>query len=216
MRKLLLLSTLFLAVNALASAQERAKPELFVGYSYENIESGIESDDLRATGITRTSLDERFKLNGFNISATGYITKRFGITGDFSAGFNSRTDNFDAIQVKSKLTLYNITVGPQVKFFSERKAAPFVHALLGVSRRKLKETATDPAAAGLAEATDSTTNFAMNLGGGLDVRLNERLDLRLIQVDYNPVFLKARTIEGVNFSSRTLNGVRVSVGLVIR
>jgi hypothetical protein len=35
-------------------------------------------------------------------------------------------------------------------------------------------------------------------------------------VDYNPVFLKARTIAGVNFPERTANGMRISVGLVIK
>jgi len=37
-------------------------------------------------------------------------------------------------------------------------------------------------------ATGGTTRFPMNLAGGLAVRLNDTLALRLIRLDYNPVF----------------------------
>ena len=56
----------------------------------------------------------------------------------------------------------------------------------------------------------------MNLGGGIDVRLNERIDIRVIQVDFNPIFLKSRTVEGITFPGRTAHGVRFSIGLVIK
>lgn len=216
MRKLFLLPLLVFVSTMVCFAQDRTRAEIFAGYSYESMESGIKSSDFQGTGITRTSLDERFNLNGLNASVAGYVTRHFGIVGDFSAGFNSRRDSFDTIQTRSKLSVYNITGGPQVKFFSDRRAAPFLHALFGIARRRLKETAIAPTAASIASATDSSTSFAMNLGGGIDVRLSDRFDLRLIQVDYNPIFLRERIIEGEIFPGRTLNGVRISVGLVIK
>ncbi|HEY3026569.1 MAG TPA: outer membrane beta-barrel protein [Pyrinomonadaceae bacterium] len=216
MRKVLLLVALIAIPVAISHAQDRPRPEFFVGYSYENIDSGIKSTDFAGTGIPRTTLEKRFKLNGFNISGTGYLTKRVGLTGDFSAGFKQRTEDFGIAQARSSFSLYNFTGGPQVKFFSARRVTPFAHALFGISRRKLNEEAIGSGVTSITSATDSTTNFTMNLGGGLDVRLNNRFDLRLIQVDYNPVFLKARTIAGVNFPGRTANGLRISVGLVIK
>ncbi len=215
MRKGLLLIAL-VALHAFTTlAQEKSRPEFFVGYSHENIDSGIKSTDFAGTGIPKTTLENRFKLNGFNVSATGYLTRRFGLTGDFSAGFKSRTEDFGIARARSKFSVYNFTAGPQVKFFNSGRVTPFAHALIGVSRRSLKLDAI-AGATSITSATDSTTSFTMNLGGGLDVRLNDRFDLRLFQIDYNPVFLKERIVDGVNFPSRTANGVRLSVGFVIK
>lgn len=215
MRKVLFLIAVVAIQASITVAQDRARPELFVGYSYENIDSGLKSTDFAGTGIPRTTLENRFKLNGFNVSGTGYLTKRFGLTGDFSAGFKTRTEDFGIAQARSRFSLYNFTGGPQVKFFGVHRVTPFAHALFGVSRRNLNLAAI-AGATSITAATDSTTNLTMNLGGGLDVRLSERLDFRLVQVDYNPVFLKERTIEGVNFPGRTANGLRISIGLVIK
>jgi hypothetical protein len=87
-----------------------------------------------------------------------------------------------------------------------------VHVLAGIARRKLTETFTD----GTNTFTDSNTSFAMNLGGGVDYRLNKRFAWRLIQFDYNPIFLRGRTINTEAFPSRTLNGFRFSTGIVIK
>jgi opacity protein-like surface antigen len=216
MRKVMFLAALIALGGSMTYAQDRSPAEFFAGYTFENIDSGIKSTDFAGTGISSTSLDQRYKSNGFNVSGTGYITKQFGITGDFSAGFERRNDNFGVIQTKAKLALYNITAGPQVKFFSNRRATPFVHALFGVARRSLKETVAAAVGSEITFAEDSTTSFAMNLGGGIDVRLNDRIDLRVIQVDYNPIFLKSRTVEDVNFPSRTAHGLRFSLGLVFK
>jgi len=216
MRKLLFLSTLVMLCASLAYAQDRPGPEFFAGYSFESMDSGIKNSDFAGTSIPTTSLEQRYKLNGFNVSGTGYLTKRFGLTGDFSAGFERRIDTFGTLQTRAKFSVYNITAGPQVKFFNDRRATPFVHALFGVARRSLKETLDVAVAAPITFAEDTTTSFAMNLGGGIDVRLNDRVDFRLIQVDYNPIFLKSRIVEGVNFPGRTAHGLRFSIGLVIK
>lgn len=216
MRKLLFLATLIALCASPTYAQDRSRPEFFAGYSFENIDSGIKSADFAGTGIPRTSLEQRYKLNGFNVSGTGYIRKRFGLTGDFSASFERRIDDFGIVQTWAKFSLYNITAGPQVKFFSHRRATPFVHTLFGVARRSLKETVDSAGVSPITFAEDSTTSFAMNLGGGIDVRVNDRIDVRVIQVDYNPIFLKSRTVEDVNFPSRTAHGVRFSIGLVFK
>ena len=43
----------------------------------------------------------------------------------------------------------------------------------------------------------SSTDFALAIGGGLDVRVSERVDLRVFQVDYNPIFPKQWKRTGV-------------------
>lgn len=216
MKKFLFLATLIVLCASLGYGQDRSRPEFFAGYSFENVDSGLKSSDFTGTDISGTTLDDRFNLNGFNVSGTGYITKRFGITVDVSAGFKSRTENLGVVQARSRLSLYNVTGGPQVKFFSSRPVTPFVHALFGVARRSLKLEAIDAGAVSLAAASDNTTSFAMNLGGGVDVRMNDRIDIRIIQLDYNPIFLKSRTVEGLNLPGRTAQGLRFSVGLVFK
>ncbi len=216
MKRFFLLTTLIALCASPTYAQDRSRPEFFAGYSFETLDSGIKSSDFAGTGIPSTSLEQRYKLNGFNVSATGYLTKRLGITGEFSAGFERRIDDFGVVQTRAKFSVYNLTAGPQVKFFSNRRATPFVHALFGVARRSLKETVDASGGSPITFAEDNTTSFAMNLGGGIDVRLNDRIDIRVIQVDYNPIFLKSRTVEDVVFPSRTAQGLRFSIGLVFK
>jgi hypothetical protein len=209
MQRLALLTIALFASFTIASAQTDKKPEFFAGYSYESVDTGIKSTDLTTT---TTSVDNRFKLNGLNLSATGYLTKRLGITGDFSANFENRTDVFGTDTGNSKVSLYNFTGGPQLRFPSSSKFTPYVHVLAGFARRSLTETFTT----GTDNFTDSNTSFAMNFGGGVDYRLNNRFAWRLVQFDYNPIFLRGRTINTVSFPDRTLNGFRFSTGIVIK
>lgn len=161
MRKLVLLSlfTLLCALPTAAqtAADEDRRPEFFVGYSNLQAEglperntTGSFSDDL---------FGERSGLHGINVEGTGYLTPRFGLTGDFS--YNARSHSFAP------------TGGGQ-----------------DVS------SSTQPATGGniTNSFTTNATDFAMGLGGGLDVRVGERVSLRVFQSDYNPVFLRDRSI----------------------
>src|SRR5256885_14454069 len=127
MRKVLLLIALIAIHACMTYAQDRSRPELFVGYSFENMDSGIKNSDFVGTGIPSTTLENKFNLNGLNISGTGYLTKRFGLTGDFSAGFQTRTDDFGVAHARSRFSLYNFSGGPQEKFFNANRVIPFVH-----------------------------------------------------------------------------------------
>jgi hypothetical protein len=160
MKRLALLTIALFTGSAIASAQTDKKPEFFAGYSFESVDTGIKSTDLTTT---TTSLDNRFKLNGLNLSATGYLTKRLGITGDFSANFANRADIFGTETSNSKVSLYNFTGGPQLRFPSTSKFTPYVQVLAGFARRNLTETFTT----GTNNFTDSNTSFAMNLGGAV-------------------------------------------------
>jgi hypothetical protein len=209
MKRLALLAIVITAGYASAVAQTEKKPEFFAGYSFESADSGIKSTDLT---FTTTSLNNRFHLNGLNLSATGYFSRTLGVTGDFSAHFANRADSFGTSTSNSKVSLYNITGGPQLRFPSTSKLTPFAHVLAGIARRNLTETFTS----GIGNFTDSNTSFAMNFGGVVDYQLNKRFAWRLVQFDYNPIFLRGRTINTVTFPNRTLNGFRFSTGIVIK
>jgi len=206
------LSTLFIGIILAgftsSFAQSEKKPEFFAGYSFEDIDTGIKSSDLNTT----TSLDNRFKTNGFQLSGAAYFTKRFGIAGDFSANYKSRSDVFGATTGQTKFSLYNVTGGPQVRFPSASRFTPFAQALAGFARRNFTETI----AATSTSFNDNKTSFAMNFGGGVDYNLSKRLAWRLFQIDYNPIFLKARTVNSTAIPNHTLNGFRFSTGIVIK
>jgi len=209
MKNVVLLAAILISSCASALAQAEKKPEFFAGYSYESLNTGVSSSDFTAT---TTSLDNRFHLNGVNLSVADYLTKRLGVTADFSAHFNSRGDTFGSTATQSKFSLYNITGGPQLRFTNPGKLTPFVHVLAGVAHRDLTETFTG----GGTNFTDRNTSFAMNFGGGFDYKLNGRFAWRIAQLDYNPIFLRSRTFNSVTFTDRTLNGFRFSTGIVIK
>src|SRR5258706_15077736 len=124
-----------------AFAQSEKKPEFFAGYSYESVNTGVSSNDFATT----TSLDNRSKLNGLNLSFADYFSKRLGVTADFSAHFNSRSDTFGSTAGQSKFSLYNITGGPQLRFLSRSKLSRSTRWLAGLARGKLKGKFSDRA-----------------------------------------------------------------------
>ena len=77
------------------------------------------------------------------------------------------------IQVKN-----NLEDGPRFK--------PFGHALFGVANQKLDVDSPQlPAVLGISDFHVNETSFAMAFGGGLDIKLNERIEIRAVQVDWN-------------------------------
>ena len=208
MKRLTLLTVIVLSSYASSFAQSDQKPEFFGGFSFENVNTGITSSDLG----TISTIDDRFRAVGFNVAGTGYLTKRFGITADFSGHFDNRNDLFGTDTGQTKLSLYNLTGGPQFRFLNSTKFTPFVHGLAGVAWRNFRETIANTSTS----YTDNTSSFALNLGGGVDYKINNRFALRLGEFDYNPIFLRARTVNAADIPNRTLNGFRFSTGIVIK
>jgi len=208
MKRITLLGVIVLSAFATSFAQNDKKPDFFAGYSFETVNTGVTSTDLNTT----TTLDNRFKTNGLNLAGTGYMTKRFGITGDFSANFSSRSDVFGTTTGQTKFSLYNVTGGPQVRFAGSGRLTPFVHGLAGISRRSFTETIASAAST----FTDDKNSFTLNLGGGVDYKLSDRFAWRIFQADYNPIFLRARIVNTTAIPSHTLNGFRFSTGIVIK
>ncbi len=130
-------------------------------------------------GYQFTHLDPNFNANGWNASLTGNFKHVLGITADFSGAYKNQTK------------VYTYTFGP-VLAARLPIVQPFVHALFGGM------TITDGA---------STTGFAMQVGGGLDIGLRKGIGFRLVQADWM----------SLHFSGNTDNkNVRVSTGLVLK
>jgi opacity protein-like surface antigen len=207
MRKATLLAVFIICCAQLAHAQnDERKVEVFGGYSY--LMTDLEEPD--------APLDRFDNLDGFNVAVTGYISKRFGLTGDFSAYFRNQTESVTGGTVRFRSRSFNYLGGPQVRLPNRTRLTPFVHALAGVANNRFafRATATG-ASAPAADVSVSVTDFSLALGGGLDMRINKRIALRLFQVEYNPVFLRDRP-ELNTQGGRRLDNVRFSVGLVFK
>lgn len=98
----------------------------------------------------------------------------------------------------------------------EERIKPFAHALAGFSRQTVhledftdNGNTFDPANwPRRIVGTDriANTGFSMQIGGGLDIRVNRRVDVRVIQFDLNPVKINdqevvefQQPVTGINF-----------------
>ena len=201
MRKPLLLLLLIVCGAAPAAAQDNdSRFEFFAGYSLLRADTEELDEPLNDFG----------NLNGFNVAATGYLTKRFGVTGDVSVQSQSKIENFRGGDASVQARAFNYLGGPQVKFRNGTRATPFVRMLAGVTNNRL-----DIVSMGENEPI-SITDFALAIGSGLDVRVSDHIALRLFQIDYNPVFVRSRTVNGVDIDGQRLDNIRFSVGIVFK
>lgn len=211
MNKLLFSILLFFCAAVFTNAQSDDNPraEFFAGYSVMRTKYEPELPNPPMPVIVAFNGEQT--LNGFNVSATAYLTKGFGLTGDFSGHFktNSLASPLGG-NIETKIRVFNVLGGPQYKFRNSSRVSPFARALFGAAntRSKLSITRLN------SSDTVSSTDFAMAIGGGFDVRVSNHIDLRVFQADYNPIFLRRGNELG--FGKSRADNVRFSFGLVFR
>ena len=211
MHKLFLASLLILCCVPLAVAQsnDRSSVEFFAGYSV--LRTRYEPEQPNPPMPVIVAFAGKQTLNGFNVSASGYFTERFGLTGDFSGHFKTHklADPLGG-NIETHIRVFNLLAGPQYRFSSDSRVTPFVRALAGIANTRARLEVPS------LNVTDtlSSTDFALAIGGGLDVRISERVDLRVFQVDYNPIFLSSGNELG--FGNTRADNVRFSFGVVFK
>lgn len=217
MKKLILASCLAVISAASAFAQSGAttdykKSEFFVGYSNNQVDTGADSDD-----SVRNFFNDRRSFHGFNVSGVANVNRYVGIKGDVSGTY--RNDDFrisvvtgnntQTVAFKANSSLYNFLGGVQIKDnASTARLKPFAYALAGAGHGRVKvKDVSCPTGVDCTDFTsDSETGLAGAFGGGLDIRLSDRVDFRAIKVDYNPI----------RFDGGTQHNVRIGVGLVFK
>jgi hypothetical protein len=129
-----------------------------------------------------------YNLNGVNVSAAENVNSWFGGVLDFSSSFGSNL----GLNVNSQTIMY----GPRIAYRKSRFVTPSVHALFGGIR----------GSRGFDGISVANWRFAVGLGGEIDLRINDKVAFRLIQVDYMPT----------RFQDLHQDNVRASVGFVFR
>ena len=203
-----------MSLAVFAQTSDYKKAEVFVGYSNNQVDSGLSVDE-NFDGIN----DDRSSFHGFNVSGVYNFSRYLGVKGDISGTYNNKRFDFTVptvppstgqVSFVTNNSLYNFLGGIQIKDnASDKRLKPFAHILAGVGhgRIKVKNVVCDPDVdcSGIAGSV-SETGLAGAFGGGLDVKLSDRVDLRAIQVDYNPI----------RFDGATTHNVRFGIGLVFK
>ena len=187
MRRLVMLAGLLLAFApaALAQSDEYKKWEFFGGYSalsFDNL--GGDTDNPNVNDV----LGEKNTLRGFNLAITRNVHKFVGVKFDYS--LHLREDEFSRPAGDGTIdtTVQNFLGGIQVKDNREDgpRFKPFAHALFGVANQKIDVDSPQlPAIFGISDFHVNETSFSMAFGGGIDIKLNDRIDVRAGQIDWN-------------------------------
>jgi opacity protein-like surface antigen len=208
----MLLAILVVASASMAFAQgtDYNKVELSGGYSHARVDTGVEDPDL--DDDVADFLSDRRGFNGFDVSVAGNLTRYFGVKGNVSGHFKSDsfTDGIDTVNTRERM--WNFLGGVQLKDNSkEARVKPFGHVLAGAAHQTV--TFTSP---GLTNDSDiNDTNFAMKFGGGVDIRVHPRVDLRVVEFNYNPIFRGDITFDDEVFRGRTQHNFTIGFGVAI-
>ena len=209
MNKLILAFCLTIISSVFAFAQtDYKKSEFFVGYSNGQVDTGANSEN----GLDEF-FDDRASFHGFNVPASSTST----VTSASKATFRELTKattfrserELTTFRSKRNSSLYNFLGGVQVKDNATTgRLKPFAYALVGAGHGRVKiNNVTCPPGVDCSDLTsDSETGLAGAFGGGLDVRLNDKIDFRVIKVDYNPI----------KFDSGTQHNIRLGIGIVFK
>jgi opacity protein-like surface antigen len=191
------------------TSEDRHGWEVFGGYSNNQVDVGSTNNS-----NFRDTFASREHLGGVEASAVKNISRFIGIKADFSAHVREvqfavpRTIGENEIEtLKLNASLYNFLGG--VQFKDNRKdggrVRPFGHALVGAAygRTSVKSYSTGFCHAQGVSCTGldgDDTGFAAAIGGGVDVKLNNRFTVRAGQADYNPTRLNGTTQHNFRFS----------------
>ncbi len=205
MRKLLLLLAILLVSAPASFAQDYSNWEFFIGYAHERANNGADRLDAKGVRITPSGAtarvdfpSKRVQYNGVTGEVVANVHRNVGLVGNFSATFHNASfrDSLSGQVLNARLSRYTLLFGPRVNFRNESRLIPYAHALFGAARYKADFKDDD-----FTCPDTSETAFAMALGAGLDIRANDRIDIRPIQVDYLPVFFDNRREDGIRFSA---------------
>lgn len=193
MRKLFI-AALFIACAApLTFAQSTSdyhKYDFGALYSHDRVDTGFDDPN-------QNFISQREGFNGVEAFGKYNFSRYVGAVADYS--FHRKTFT-DTIGTDIRVDLNTLMGGVELKDNNtETKVKPFARGLVGFQNASTDVT-------GTTGFKTSDNGFSAAIGGGVDFRINHRLDFRAIQFDYNPT----------RFSGATQNNFRFGIGLIFR
>jgi len=204
---LLLLVGILAAPIVLGQDNDPKRYEFYGGYAYQRASNNADSFDRNgqaSIGGASVDLIQRAQnYHGFTGEFNQNITKHIGLVTSLS-GTYGKSPYVSAITGRTlgaSASRYDLMFGPRYNF-RLGTFNPFAEALFGFEHMRVTFSEA------VANARDADTAFAMAFGGGLDVRLNDRFDVRAIQADYVPTFFNGKS----QANYRVGAGVKVKFG----
>jgi opacity protein-like surface antigen len=186
--------------------------EIYGGYSILLFD-GLETNNVDINDV----LNQRIHFHGAELSGTFNFSRYVGAQFDFS--IHRRSEGLDQFGLAgdAEANIQHFLFGVQVKNNSKDGTwfRPFGHFLAGFSKQKLdfNSPLLTPVIGG-DTFSFRKNSFALNMGGGIDVRITDVFSIRPIKLDYLPVFVDDFDAAGVTFTKRTQRNLRAGAGLV--
>jgi hypothetical protein len=174
-------------VVAAPAAAQTAPAELSAGYQF-----------------TRTP-DVNLPL-GWYVDVAGNVAPMFAVVGEVSGAYKSETIAVGTSSVDATIRLHTFMGGVRVAARGNPKVVPFGQVLLGAARLSGGVSASGPAISTVA-ASDSDTEFALQIGGGVNVLTSGHVGVRL-GADYRRIFIS----DGGENEFRLVAGVVIPIG----
>jgi opacity protein-like surface antigen len=185
MRKAIVIAFMLFSLAGLAAAQIPTAGNVFVGYSYETINS---------TGLNIID-GNRVNMNGWEATLEGKLFPVLGIVADFNGHYGSQSAVFappNGPSFSGNITghEFDVMFGPRVGV-SVGKFRPFGEFEIGVGHMNTNIAGSD-------------SSFATAVGGGIDYKI-----VRIVGVRLEGDYVTTR------FFGTTQNNFRLSTGLVV-
>jgi hypothetical protein len=207
------------------SGTQESRVETFIGYT--NLQSeGLPNRNTPGWVFDNGFFRSRSTQHGASLAVSGFATNWFSLTGDISFARQSenRTTSTGANDSTRTDTWYFIG-GPTWKLRKTFNLEPFARIMAGAAHTHHRVATSTPVGGGTATSSfkAGSTDFAAAIGGGFDIRLGGRAKVRVLQVDYAPVFLRDRTvnvlgsagaIEPTTLEGQRQDNIRFSFGFV--
>jgi len=210
--------SLLVLTSTIAAQDSYKKVEFFGGYSMMQFDNlGGDTNNAAVNDV----LGEKNTLRGLNLSVTGNFHKYVG--GKFDYSLHLREDNFTRPQGNGTIdsTVQNFLGGIQVKNNTTDGPTfkPFGHALFGVAVQKIDVDSSQLTPIfGFNDFHVNETSFSMAFGGGIDLKINDRIDARVVQADWN-IIRRGDQLLGTGPSfvlpNTRQDNLRLSFGIVI-
>lgn len=197
MRKIFM-AALFLACTApftfAQTGDDYNKYDIGVLYSHNRVDTGIDDP-------SQNFINEREGFNGVEAFVKGNVSRYVGLKGSYSFHRKSFDVTGTTTTVDVDADIHQFLGGVEFKDNAkETKVKPFAHVLAGVAHARAE--ADSPALS----FTETNTGFAAAIGGGIDFKLSDRVDLRAFQFDYNPN----------HADGETTHNFRIGIGFIFR